>query len=206
MGKRIRHRLLFNVSLVIFVLLTNATNCCAATDEPRNEPFILQSSAKPLVIYYSRTGTTYTIAQELAKNLSCEMEEIVSRKNGYLWGTITCVFDQLFDRDDDIEPTKKDLSVYNPLIIASPVWIHRISSPIRTFLKYSGLKGKDAYLILTNNGNYDVEDESNIIQNVQSYGITTKGCYSVCTRGKDKRELRQHATSIVKDLASAINK
>lgn len=206
MDRHIRCKILVTITLVLSIFTTNLIYCYAEIDEPTKEPLRLQSSSQPLVIYYSRTGTTCTIAQELAKGLSCETEEVISRKNRHFFGTITCVFDQLFDRDDDIEPTKKDLSAYNPLIIASPVWIHRISSPVRTFLKHSEFKKKEAFLILTNNGNYDVEDESTIIQSAKSYGITTKGCYSICTRGKDKRELRQHATSIVKDIASVINK
>jgi len=203
MGKRIRHIVLCNLFLVCILFLTTIIYCRAATDELTNETFATHSSPKPLVIYYSRTGTTRIIAQNLAKHLPCEMEEIVSRKNRHLWGTITCVLDQLFDRDDEIQPTTKNISAYNPLIIASPVWIHRISSPMRTFLKYSGLKQSDAFLILTNNGNYDAEDERNIIQHVKSYGITITGCFSVCTSEKDEHALEKHTLSIVKDIALA---
>ena len=199
------YRLLISISVVLIALVTNVTYCCDESDELTKEPLAIKSPSKPLVIYYSRSGTTRTIAQELARNLSCAIDEIISRKNRQFFGIITCVNDQLFDRDDNIEPFKKDISAHNPLIIASPVWIHRISSPMRTFLKYSGLKGKDAYLVLTNNGNYDDEDENNIINNVESYGITVKGCYRVCTKGKSENELRQHARSFIKGMGLVLN-
>lgn len=76
---------------------------------------------------------------------------------------------------------------------------------MRTFIKYSGLKGKDAVLILTNNGNYSKEDETNIIHIVKSYGITVRGCYDVCTKDKSKDQLQKHARSLVKDITLSIN-
>ena len=160
---------------------------------------------KPLIVYYSLTGTTRTIAKELASALSCETEEIVSRKyRQYLW-KITCVNDQLFDRDDDLAPVTTDLTKYNQLIIASPVWIHTISSPMRTLIKYNGFKNKKVWLVLTNQGNYGPADETSIIKFLNDWGITVKGCYNICTTGKTEQELLQHARLIAQDIAKARN-
>jgi flavorubredoxin len=160
---------------------------------------------KPLILYYSLTGTTRTIAQELSRALSCETEEIVSQKyRQYLW-KITCVNDQLFDRDDALAPVKTDLTKYNQLIIASPVWIHTISSPMRTLIKYNGFKNKQVWLVLTNQGNYGPADEKAIIQFLNDWGITVRGCYAVCTSAKTGQELLQHARLIAQDIAKALN-
>lgn len=193
------------IVVVCALLLIAATNWGVESKEPVKETVAAKSQSTPLLVYYSRSGTTRTVAKELARNLSCDTEEIVSRKNRFLWGTLTCIHDQLFDRDDDIEPIKKDLSTYNRLIIASPVWVHRISSPMRTFLKYSGLRGKAVCLVLTNNGNYDDEDQNKVIKSVESYGIHVYGCYDVCTNEKSKYELRQDARSLVKGITLAVN-
>ena len=115
------------------------------------------------------------------------------------------MFDQLFDRDDEVVPVKRDLSEYNLLLIASPVWIHEISSPVRTLLKESGLKGKDAFLVLTNNGNFDEEDEKAIRERITSYGLSVKGSYPVCTSDKDEVALRHDAHTIVEDITSIFN-
>jgi len=190
---------------LVCALLLIATACGVESKEFAKGSVAAASQLKPLLVYYSRSGTTRTVAKELARNLSCDTEEIVSRKNRFFWGTLTCIHDQLFDRDDDIEPIKKDPSIYNRLIIASPVWIHRISSPMRTFLKYSGLKGKAVCLVLTNNGNYDDEDQNNIIKSVESYGIHVYGCYDICTDGKSEDELRQDTRSLVKGITSTVD-
>lgn len=190
--------------LVYALLLIATTHWSVGSQEPVHGPVVVKSQSQPLVLYYSRSGTTRTVATELARNLSCDLEEVVSKKNRFFLGTLTCIHDQLFDRDDDMEPVKKDLSIYNQFIIASPVWVHQISSPMRTFLKYSGLKGKTVCLVLTNNGNYDEEDQTDIIKSLESYGIGVCVCLGVCTNGKSNDELRQHARSLVKDISLAV--
>ena len=198
-------QLLAVVGVVCAFLLIAAINWGIESKEFAKGSVAATSQLKPLLVYYSRSGTTRTVAKEVARNLSCDTEEIVSRKNRFFWGTLTCIHDQLFDRDDDIEPIRKDPSTYDRLIVASPVWVHRISSPMRTFLKYSGLKGKTVCLVLTNNGNYDDDDENKIIKSVESYGIRVDGCYDICTNGKSENELRQDARSLVKGITLAVD-
>jgi hypothetical protein len=193
------------VSLLAFFIIT-AASFGAELSAPPHEKSVTPPVLKPLVIYYSRTGTTRTIARELAHNLSCEIEEIISRKERHSIWAITCVFDQLFNRDDDIEPTRRNLANYNPLIIASPVWLHHISSPMRTFLKHTSVQGKDAFLILTNNGNFDEEDKKNIIANSTSYGLSIKRCYPICTSNKDEDALRYETHILLEDILSLLNK
>ena len=189
---------------LFITLIFTSTLCHADTGLFLNKEIAVTLSAKPLILFYSRTGTTRTIARELAKQLSWEIEEVISRKNRHYLGTVTCVFDQLFDRNDDIGPVKRDLSVYDLLLIASPVWIHEISSPMRTLLKESGLKDKDVFLVLTNNGNFDEEDEKGIREKITSYGLLVKGSYPVCTMDKDEVALRRDAHTIVKDIISIL--
>ena len=91
------------------------------------------------------------------------------------------------------------------MLIASPVWIHEISSPMRTLLKESGVKDKDVFLVLTNNGNFDEEDEKSIREKISSYGLSVIGSYPVCTSDKDEVTLRHDAHTIVKDITVILN-
>ena len=197
----VRPRLILFLTLLLF----SSTFCYGEAGTPLKNNFENNPEQKPLVLFYSRSGTTRTVAMELANRLSWEVEEITSRKNRHYLGTLTCVFDQLLDRDDDVEPAKRALAEYNPVLIASPVWIHKISSPMRTLLKQSNLEGKDAFLILTNNGNFDGEDEKGIRDEISSYGFTVKGCYPVCTSDKDEEALRRDAQKIQEDIISLLN-
>ncbi len=71
--------------------------CCAFAPAATAAPL----PDKPLVIYYSRTGTSAMIAHRISDLLSCPREEVRSQKNRFYLGTVTCVNDQLFDRDDE---------------------------------------------------------------------------------------------------------
>ena len=201
-----KSRVLACVALLITTFVIAGTSFSAEPTAPPQQTPVIHPPLKPLVLYYSRTGTTRTIAHELATNLSCEIEEIISRKERHGIWAITCVFDQLFNRDDDIAPPGRAMGNYNPLIIASPVWIHQISSPMRTFLKHAPLKGKDAFLVLTNNGNFDDGDEKDIIEHISSYGLSIKEMYPVCTTDKDDAVLGNDAHIIMEDIVSLLNR
>jgi len=116
-------------------------------------------SETPLVIYYSRTGTSALMAHCLSEMLGCPREEVRSKKDRFYLGAFTCVNDQLFDRDDEIEPSQTDLRLYDPLIIVTPIWIHKIASPMRTFLKRQDLHGRRVFVIAANQGNYSAEKD-----------------------------------------------
>jgi flavodoxin len=90
---------------------------------------------KTLVVYYSRTGTTKILAEEIAKILNCEIEEIIDQKNrlgpiGFLSGGR----DALEEKLTKIKPINRDLKKYDLVIVGSPVWTGRMAPALRTFL------------------------------------------------------------------------
>lgn len=184
---------LFLVVICLSPLLTAYAvrgESAAATQQVLTAP----QGQKPLVVFYSRTGKTKTVANALAKRLSCDTEEIQSteERTGIL-GAFTCVLDQLLDRYDQILPYNKDLSNYNPIIIATPIWLGKLSSPIRTFIKQTSLKDKEVYLALTFNGRLTEEKEKLITESLAAQGIASKAIYKIITKEKTEED-------IVKDL------
>ncbi len=99
---------------------------------------------KALVVYYSRTGKTKIVADELIKALQCDVEEIVDTVNrsgplGWLnsgrqagSGALT-----------KLEPVKKDPSQYDLVIIGTPIWARHVSTPVRTYLTENKEKFKN---------------------------------------------------------------
>jgi hypothetical protein len=88
---KLKSRLL---SLLLLMLLAGSVSISSQGISP---PAADSSPGKPLVIYYSRLGTTRTVAREVARNLKCEIEEIISNENRHGLWTVNCVFDQLLD-------------------------------------------------------------------------------------------------------------
>ena len=90
---------------------------------------------KTLVVYYSRTGRTKKAAEELAKALQCDLEEIVDTANraGPL-GWVTSVRESRGKKPAKIEPAKKDPSEFDIVVIGTPIWASSMSSPVRAYL------------------------------------------------------------------------
>lgn len=155
---------------------------------------------KPLVIYYSRTGTSAVIAHRISDTLACDREEVRSKKNRFYLGAFTCVNDQLFDRDDENEPGIRNVKEYYPLIIVSPIWIHKFASPMRTYLKNHSLKGKEVYVFVTNQGNYSKEkDEQELRAWLTALGAEVKSFTGIMTKGKPWETLRKETDMLLKE-------
>jgi flavodoxin len=87
---------------------------------------------KTLVAYYSRTGNTKRVAEALAENLNADNEAIVSDTKGKGMGRLAM---QAFLRvRAKIAQTTNDAASYDMVVIGSPVWAGKMSSPIRTYL------------------------------------------------------------------------
>ena len=154
----------------------------------------------PLIVYYSRSGKTRVTAHQLEDQLSCETAEIksVEDRSGFL-GVLTCVLDQLFERKAQIEPLKRNLQGYNPIIIATPIWLGKLSSPAWTFIKQSSLQGKDIYIFLTYNGSLTEEKETLLKESIASQGINLKELYKVITKEKTEEDIK-------KDISTQLEK
>lgn len=96
---------------------------------------------KTLIVYYSRTGNTRKLAENLREKLNCQIEEIVdvkSRKG--IFGFVKSGMDAALKRDTTIKTSSIDLSQYDLVILGTPVWASNMTPAIRTFIKMS--KGK----------------------------------------------------------------
>ncbi|MCK5010056.1 MAG: hypothetical protein KAS98_06200 [Deltaproteobacteria bacterium] len=182
------------IALIVFSLsiLYFPTQSMLMADPAIQENVPSSEGSKPIIVYYSRTGKTRIVANALKEQLTCEIAEIKSTEDreGF-WGVITCVLDSLLDRDDIIEPFNKDLKGYNPIIIASPIWIGKLSSPARTFIKQAELKDKEVDIFLTYNGKLTEEKEKALEDKITSQGIELKCLYKIITKEKTEEEVQK---------------
>lgn len=88
-----------------------------------------------LVAYYSRSGNTKHVAEQLAHSLGADVEVIVDHvvRTGPL-GYLRSVFDGTFRHYADIAASTHDPSDYQLVLVGSPVWNRSISSPTRAYL------------------------------------------------------------------------
>jgi len=106
---------------------------------------------KPLVVCYSRTGTTRKVAEAVAEMLDCEIEEIsdTKKRSGPL-GWLRAARDAALRRKAVIQDVKRDPADYEPVIIGTPVWAFSVSCPVRAFLsQYRDRLGRVAFFLTT---------------------------------------------------------
>jgi len=116
---------------------------------------------KILIIYYSKTGHTRIIANNLHDYLKnntvhIDIEEIleISPKSGLL-GYLMDGKDAIFKKNSPIHPVKKNITDYDLIIIGTPVWAWTMSNPIRYFIKLYKNDFKKVAFFITMGGTYD---------------------------------------------------
>lgn len=89
---------------------------------------------KVLVAYYSRTGFSKKIATLISKELKCDIDEIIDKKDrsgakGYMLGGKDAMAKSLTKISHTGNPKEYDL-----IIIGGPVWAWTVSPAIRTYI------------------------------------------------------------------------
>ena len=90
---------------------------------------------KILVVFYSRSGKTKKAAEAISEILKCDKEEIFDTKSRKgIPGFLSAGTDANLRRLTAIKEIKYDPSLYDLVIIGTPIWSSNISTPIRTYL------------------------------------------------------------------------
>ncbi len=134
------------LSILVVAMLLLVPNLCYSEEA---------STGNALIIVYSRTGKSMLAAQTLKTQLGADLLEIkdLEDRSGTM-GYIGAGYDAFFDRHTDIQPQKVDLSPYSNIIIISPIWNWKLSTPIHTFIDNNRFDGKQVIMLTT--GNNDI--------------------------------------------------
>ena len=112
---------------------------------------------KTLIVYYSRTGTTKKVAEQIQKSLNCDIEELIDTKNrmgffGYIFGGR----DAVMKKTTVINKVKTDVSKYDLIILGTPDWGSTMTPALRTYIIDNKDKFKNVALFCTAGGsNHD---------------------------------------------------
>ena len=104
-----------------------------------------KEAQKVLVLYYSQTSNTQTVAQEIATRLGADIEEIVpvTPYDGDFQATIArCMQEREQGIKPEIQPVAADLPQYDVIFIGYPIWFGTFAPPVAAFLDNVDLSGK----------------------------------------------------------------
>jgi flavodoxin len=150
---------------------------------------------KSLVAYYSRTGNTKTVAEAVANSLNADVEPISSDTEGKGMGRL--VMQALFKVQARIGQTTKDPSLYDVVVVGTPVWAHTLSSPVRTYLAKNKSKFKSVAFFCT----YGGSGSERALKNMESFcGKTAVGTLAVVEKdvksGEYVEKVKRFATEL----------
>ncbi|MDD5254095.1 MAG: flavodoxin [Candidatus Nanoarchaeia archaeon] len=96
---------------------------------------------KTLIVYYSKTGNTKKVAEELNKQIKADVEEIIdTKKRSGILGWILGGRDAVRNKLTKINPIKYNPEDYDLVLIGSPVWGFKVVPAIRTYLTENKFK------------------------------------------------------------------
>ena len=154
-----------------------------------------------LILYYSMTGKTRIVADELSMRMpQAELVEIKSDV-GILKAAL---WHQPFDLDADIEPLAVDLSRYSRIVLCSPIWIQKISSPARTVITTMPLRGKKIEVFVTCAGHFGESGQEKFKELLSSQGIELLRLAIIKTSKKTEEEIRQQAREQLEGTLKAV--
>ena len=100
---------------------------------------------KTLVLYYSETGTTKAVAEELQKQLGADIESIeaVEPYSGDFQKTMQRGQREMQSGETPaIKPLKKKIADYDVIFLGYPIWFGTYAMPIATLVKENDFDGK----------------------------------------------------------------
>lgn len=100
---------------------------------------------KTLVLYYSETGTTKTVAEELQGQLNADIERIEAVKpySGNFQETMQRGQREMQNGElPELKPLKSKLAGYDVIFLGYPIWFGTYAVPIATLVKENDFAGK----------------------------------------------------------------
>lgn len=122
----------------------------------------IMTNAKTLVAYYSYTNNVERIVNELKTQIDCDVIEIEPAEKGLNYAANnyaigSALISAIRNNPNDaasypaIDPVSVDLSQYDMVIIAAPLWWSQMAAPLQTFLFNYGrqMGGKNIGVIVS---------------------------------------------------------
>jgi menaquinone-dependent protoporphyrinogen IX oxidase len=159
-------------------------------------PLCAFAQNQTLIMYYSKTGKTQIVAEELKALMPdaqvVEIKSDVGIMKAAMW-------QQLFNRNACNEPIAVDLEKYDRVILCSPIWLQKISSPMRTIINTVPLKGKQVQMFVVCAGHFGEGGQKNLIKQLTSKEINLKSLSLIKSGNKTDEEIREQVREQLKN-------
>lgn len=151
----------------------------------------MPSCSNILVAYFTRSGNTRVIAEQLHRDLNADIFEIQSEQP-YPQDYEENVEQARKERDSGYEPPLKALvsalEAYDTLFLGFPIWGGTTPPVIKSFLSVHDLSGKTVIPFITH-GKYGPGDSLSVLRERVGNARLVDGLYQECDQERDTMEL-----------------
>ena len=153
-----------------------------------------------VVAYYSRTGNTRFVAQQLAKALGCRALEIsdLKKRMGRI-AYLRAARDARGGKRTEIEPKTIDTTGCDLICLGTPLWWSNPTPAIMTLLDNLDVEGKDVVIFVTTDGSPERTIDI-LTKRVEEKGGTVVGSF-FCLKGSDEERMK-----VVEDFVNRFRK
>lgn len=135
-----------SMMLVCLGIMACALMAACGSQKKSEEAEAAPQSAQPkvLVLYYSQTGATKAVAEEIQKQLGADMEEIVVEDpydGDFMATVLRCNEEQAEGVYPTIKPIQSNLGEYDLIFLGYPVWFGTYARPISSLLRAQSFDG-----------------------------------------------------------------
>jgi menaquinone-dependent protoporphyrinogen IX oxidase len=159
-------------------------------------PLCAYAQNQTLIMYYSKTGKTKIVAEELKVLIPdarlVEIKSDVGIMKAVMW-------QQLFNRNACNEPIAVDLERYDRVILCSPLWLQKISSPMRTIINTVPLTGKQVQMVVVCAGHFGEGGQKKLKKQLASKEINLVSLAIIKSGGKTDEDIRKQVQEQLKN-------
>jgi flavodoxin len=111
---------------------------------------------KTLLVYFSRTGHTRQVAEEIARHCDADLDPIIEeRGRAGFWGYWRSGWDALRHTAPGIQPAQKNPADYALVVIGTPIWNFSLAPPVRSYVRQHASEFKQLAFFCTEGGSGD---------------------------------------------------
>jgi len=163
----------------------------------------MSSTRQVLVIYYSQTGKTKKLGQEIVKDFKAIGNEVklasiepVEEKS-----YTTNVREARESVEVKIKPTVMDISGYDLICIGTPVWSSSPATPVNGYVaSVTGIKGKKTACFATHGGGSATSTLEKLRAKLEGQGAVVIGSFGIDSTRPFSEDVRQAIKHFVKKL------
>jgi len=154
---------------------------------------------KTLMVYYSLTGHTQRLVNEVAALLNADVEVLQSSiEHGFL-GYLRLAFDMLRKVDPTLGPVVHEPREYDMVVLAGPIWSSRMCSPIRIYAMQHKEQFTKTALLCTSRSGKPGYAQSCAVSMIEAFGINP-----VAALGLSMKELEVNHSQAVAQFVTTL--